>query len=96
MKVKVRFLANMAIFMEIKEITVNFDNKENVTVGDVIRKVTDTTGKDLKGKVMNEKGESTGRVRIIIKGRDIVSLERFQTKVSENDEVSMFPALGAG
>jgi molybdopterin converting factor small subunit len=95
MKIRVKFLANVGIFMEIKEINLEL-NQINVTIRDIIEEITKITGKDLKGKVMNEMGESTGRVRIIVNGKDIVSLQRFNTPILEKDEISMFPALGAG
>ncbi|MHA1410126.1 MAG: MoaD/ThiS family protein, partial [Candidatus Odinarchaeia archaeon] len=91
-----RFLANMGIFMGMKELIVDLGEVQSATVRDVIEKITEVTVKDLKGKVMDEKGKSTGRVRIILNGRDIVSLQKFETPIKDSDEISMFPALGAG
>ncbi|MHA1754748.1 MAG: MoaD family protein [Candidatus Odinarchaeia archaeon] len=96
MKVKVRFLANMGIFMGINQMELEFEDYSTVKIIDVLEKITSLTGKNLKAKIMNEKGESTGRVRIVLNGKDIVSLSKFETKVSDGDEISMFPALGAG
>jgi len=96
MKITVKFLANMGIFMGIREINMELEDGKEYTVRDIVEKITQTSGKDLKGKVMDETGQSTGRVRIIINGRDIVSLSKFDTKISDGDDISMFPALGAG
>ncbi len=96
MKVTVKFLANMGIFMGIRELNLELDDGREYTIKDIIEYITQKTGKDLKGKIMDERGESTGRVRIVLNGRDIVSLSRFETKVADGDNISMFPALGAG
>ncbi|MEM2907120.1 MAG: hypothetical protein QW739_03470, partial [Candidatus Odinarchaeota archaeon] len=74
MKITVKFLANMGIFMGIRELNLELDEGKKYTVKDIIEKITQTTGKDVKGKVMDEKGQATGRVRIVVNGRDIVSL----------------------
>ncbi|WEU39828.1 MAG: MoaD family protein [Candidatus Odinarchaeum yellowstonii] len=96
MKVTVKFLANMGIFMGIRELNLELDDGKEYTIKDIIERITRETGKDLKGKIMDERGQSTGRVRIVLNGRDIVSLSRFDTKVADGDNISMFPALGAG
>lgn len=96
MKVTVKFLANMGIFMGIRELNLELDDSKEYTIKDIIDYITQKTGKDLKSKIMDEKGQSTGRVRIVLNGRDIVSLSRFETKIADGDNISMFPALGAG
>lgn len=96
MRITVKFLANIGIFMGIKELTVQLDDGTEHTVRELIEKITEVTGKDLKGKVMDETGQSTGTVRIVVNGSNINWLSGFETKISEGDSVSMFPALGAG
>ncbi|MHA1239054.1 MAG: MoaD/ThiS family protein [Candidatus Odinarchaeia archaeon] len=94
--VKVKFLANLAIFMGRSEMDIPLDEGKKYTVRDLIEIITEKTGKDLKSKTLGEKRVALGAVRILINGRDINSLNRFDTELKDSDEVAMFPALGAG
>lgn len=94
--VKIRFLANLGIFMGRSQMEISLDKGKKYTVKDLIEIITEKTGKDLKSKTLEKQRVSLGAVRILVNGRDINTLKKFDTEIKDTDQIDMFPALGAG
>jgi sulfur-carrier protein len=76
-----------------KEVVIPFQNI--ITVRDMIR-VIGTVNPALGAKIVNEDGELTGLVHILVHGRNIMWLQGLDTVVSDKDEVIMIPPTAGG
>ena len=51
----------------------------------------------MKKELLNEHGEMYGHVHFFINGRDVqFTDEKFQTRITQDDTVNVFPAVGGG
>lgn len=76
-----------------KEIIIPFQDVH--TVRDMIR-VIDTVNPTLAAKIVNEDGELSGLVHILVHGRNIMWLQGLDTVVSEKDEIVLLPPSAGG
>jgi sulfur-carrier protein len=52
---------------------------------------------ELERQLLNEQGELLGHVHLFVNGRDLPYLEQgMDTEISEEDKISVFPAVGGG
>lgn len=93
--VKVRFFANLEIFMNKKELTMTLDDSREHTVGDILVEISRLEGKDLKGMVIGEHGRPRGSVRIVLNDKLLLK-DAFETRVRDRDRILLFPLLGGG
>jgi molybdopterin converting factor small subunit len=93
--VTVKFLANVEIFMGKREVTVTLDGSKQQKVGDVIAEITRLENKDLKSKVMDEKGKSRTTVRIVLNDRLLLQ-NASEAQVKNGDTILIFPLLAGG
>jgi molybdopterin converting factor small subunit len=93
--VKIRFFANLEIFMEKKELALTLDDSRQHTVADVVTEISRLEGKDLKGMVMEEQGRPRGSVRIVLNDRLLLK-DALETEVRDGDRILVFPLLGGG
>jgi len=92
--VKIRFFANLEIFMDTKELMLTLDDSREHTVGDIVADIFRLHGKDLKGMI-KEHGRPGGSLRIVLNGTLLLS-NVFETKVKDGDNILLFPLLGGG
>ena len=95
-KIKVKFFANMREFMGKKELEIDLENSGKNTIREVIEKIDELEGKGFKKKVMGTKERPRASIRIVLNGKQIDFLQRFDTKVKDGDRVSFFPLIAAG
>ncbi len=76
-----------------KEIVIPF--QDGHTVRDMIE-VIGRMNPTLRAKIVNETGELTGLVHILVHGRNITWLQGLDTVVSEQDEVVLLPPSAGG
>ena len=93
--VTVKFLANVEIFMGKREVTVTLDEGRKQTVGEVIAQITKMENKDLKSKLMDEKGKSRTTVRIVLNDRLLLQ-DASEAQVKNGDTLLIFPLLAGG
>ena len=93
--VTVKFLANVEIFMGKREVTVTLDEGRKQTVGEIIAQITKMENKDLKSKLMDEKGKSRTTVRIILNDRLLLQ-DASEAQVKNGDTLLIFPLLAGG
>jgi molybdopterin converting factor small subunit len=91
----VKFLANVEIFMGKREVTVTLDEGRKQTVGEVIAQITKMENKDLKSKLMDEKGKSRTTVRIVLNDRLLLQ-DASEAQVKNGDTLLIFPLLAGG
>ncbi|MFX1485701.1 MAG: MoaD/ThiS family protein [Promethearchaeota archaeon] len=95
-RVKAKFYANMRELLGKKELEIVLDSSGVQTIRDVIDKIDELEGKHFKEKIMGTKDRPRRSIRIVLNGKQIDFLERFDTVVNEGDNVSFFPLIGAG
>jgi sulfur-carrier protein len=76
-----------------KELVIPFQNI--TTVRDMIR-VIGTINPTLGAKIVNEDGELSGLVHILVHGRNIMWLQGLDTVVSDKDEIVLIPPTAGG
>jgi molybdopterin converting factor small subunit len=91
MKITVIFHANIAIFMGLKQIIVELKNNKISNIKDLIEEIIEKTGKDLHNLIIIERGETTLKTLVTLNGKDINLLNRFETRISEGDIISISP-----
>jgi sulfur-carrier protein len=89
--VKVKFFATIRDITKSKSI--DFEYFE--TVDTLLHKLCNKYGDALTKKVFNG-SELSNEIIILVNGRHIVHLDGINTKLSENDEISIFPVIAGG
>jgi molybdopterin synthase sulfur carrier subunit len=76
--------------------TVEFDLTEDTTVRQLVDEIV-TTYPQMRPVLLNEEGHLYGHVHVFINGRDAPYLENaLDTKISQDDSIDVFPAVGGG
>ncbi len=95
-KIKAKFYANMRELLGKKELEIILGGSGVQTIRDVIDKIDELEGKDFKEKIIGTKDRPRRSIRIVLNGKQIDFLERFDTVVNDGDNVSFFPLIAAG
>ena len=95
-KLKAKFYVNVRDIIGKKEIEVNFDGEETHTIRDVIKEIDGMVGKGFKEKALGSEARPGGSIRIVLNGKMIDAINRFDTEVKTGDEVSFFPLIAGG
>lgn len=91
MDMKVKFFAYLRDYTKTKEIEV----KNCETVRELLKRLSEIYG----GKFAKEvfEGENlSSRIIVLVNGRNIVHLENLDTKLKDEDEISLFPVVAGG
>jgi molybdopterin synthase sulfur carrier subunit len=76
--------------------TVEFDVDHGVTARELLDAIV-VKFPLMKKELLNEHGEMYGHVHFFINGRDVQFMDnKFQTKLTQEDTVNVFPAVGGG
>ena len=76
--------------------TVEFDVDHGITAKELLAAVVEKFPL-MKKELLNENGEMYGHVHFFINGRDVQFTEDgFQTRITPDDVVNVFPAVGGG
>jgi molybdopterin synthase sulfur carrier subunit len=76
--------------------TVELQLPDSLTVGQLVAEVV-TQFPELRDKLYQEENILYGHVHVFVNGRDARFLpETYDTVISENDKIDIFPAVGGG
>lgn len=95
-RIRAKFYANIRELMGKKELEITLDGSGVQKIRNVIDKIDELEGKDFKEKIMGTKDQPRRSIRIVLNGKQIDFLERFETVVNDGDNVSFFPLIAAG
>lgn len=90
-RVKIILFGNLA--RVVGEKTVYADAQ---TLEDAINEIAARCGKEFKNRILDENGKLRRFINIYINGKDIRFLNHLKTTLSDNDEISIIPAIGGG
>ena len=75
---------------------VEFDVDHGVTAQELLNAIV-VRFPLMKKELLNEHGEMYGHVHFFINGRDVqFTDEKFRTRITQDDTVNVFPAVGGG
>ena len=66
------------------------------SVGDALKALSKRYGADFSEKLYDTNGAPRRFINIYVNGRDYRFLNKLETELSENDEVSLIPAVSGG
>ena len=76
--------------------TVEFDVDHDITAKDLLDTIIEKFP-PMKKELLNQDGRMYGHVHFFINGRDVQFMEdQFQTRITQEDTVNVFPAVGGG
>lgn len=76
--------------------TVEFDVNHGVTARELLDAIVEKFP-PMKKELLNENGEMYGHVHFFVNGRDVqFTDEKFETKITQEDTINVFPAVGGG
>ncbi len=92
-------MKTIKILATLRELTganeLNVPLEEGDTVRDLIAAVGEICP-ELRDKALQEDGELTGAVQIMINGRHVRWLEGLDTRIQAKDQLMMMPLIGGG
>ena len=92
--VKVSFLSLLKDRIGVKEL--NLDLEDNSTINDVFSELFEKFGDDIKTVLVKKTGELNDHVVIMLNEKNIRSLDDLDTKIQNNDEIMLLPAIAGG
>jgi len=94
MKVKLRF------FTRLREITnkreEEIEVKKDTAVEDLLKLLEEKYGLEFKDYIRNKRGRLRENLQYLINGKNVGSLQGFETKLKEGDTVAIIPPVGGG
>ncbi|MCX8171900.1 MAG: MoaD family protein [Candidatus Bathyarchaeota archaeon] len=90
-KVKVALFGVLARIAGEKIVYVNAS-----TLKEALNEISVKYGEELKSRILDEKCNLRRFVNIYVNGRDVRFTGALETKLNENDEISIIPAVGGG
>ena len=76
--------------------TVEFDVDHGITAQELLDAIM-VKFPLMRKELLNENGEMYGHVHFFINGRDVQFIdEKFRTRITQDDTVNVFPAVGGG
>jgi len=94
MKVKLRF------FTRLREITnkreEEIEVKKDTAVEDLLKLLEEKYGPEFKDYIRNKRGRLRENLQYLINGKNVGSLQGFETKLKEGDTVAIIPPVGGG
>jgi molybdopterin synthase sulfur carrier subunit len=90
---KLKLLSTLRDDVGIKELTISVEGGQ--TVREMI-KVIGKVNAALSNKIVEENGELTGLVHILVNGRNIMWLQGLDTILAENDDIILLPPTAGG
>jgi len=91
--VRIRFSQALNRTTKERETTIKLTNE--ITVRELINKLTEKYGKELERRLLEE-GELKRFINIYIDGEDIRYNNKLETTLKDTDEISILPAISGG
>jgi MoaD family protein len=92
--VKISFLSLLKSRFGVKELNMNLEN--DATINDVFAKLFEKYGEDIKSVLVKKSGDLNDHVVIMLNEKNIRSLDELNTKIHNNDEIMLLPAIAGG
>ncbi|MBY9001663.1 MAG: MoaD/ThiS family protein [Candidatus Heimdallarchaeota archaeon] len=90
-------IINVITFANIKKIIGEKQfTMEAESVEDLLNKLLELYGKELRDELFDKLGKIKSIYRIIVNGRNINLLDGFQTKLKDEDTLVLMPAIAGG
>jgi len=97
LRVSVRFFASLRELVGKKMEQIEFPDSEKVTVGKVLKRLSEVYGRDFVEYVFDrETGEIQSYLLLLVNGRSITALEGLETKFMDGDVLAILPPVGGG
>jgi len=97
LRVSVRFFASLRELVGKKMEQIEFPDSEKVTVGKVLKRLSELYGRDFVEYVFHrETGEMESYLLLLVNGRSITRLEGLKTRLLDGDVLAMLPPVGGG
>jgi sulfur-carrier protein len=90
--ISLKFYGPLRFFLSQKEIILS---TKAAVLKDVLAEASDQLNKDLLGEIIADDTILPGTM-ILLNGRNVHHLNKLQTEVKDNDEISIFPPGGGG
>ena len=90
--IKIKFYSLLRMFLKQNEIEIN---AKNISIRDLVYKISDLTNKDLTSELIEDKKIISGTI-ILLNGRNIFHLNKLETIVTNGDDIDIFPPGGGG
>lgn len=94
MKVEIKLFANLRDLVKRKILVEELPSESDVS--DLIRKLGEQLGPEFAKQALDDQGEPSKSVRILINGRNIAFLQGAATKLKDGDVVAIFPPVAGG
>ena len=92
--VKISFLSLLKDRIGAKEL--NMDLEDESTINDVFVKLFEKYGEDIEKVLIKKTGDLNDQVVILLNEKNIRSLDKLDTKIRNNDEIILLPAIAGG
>ncbi len=92
--VKISFLSLLKDMIGTKELNMDLDDES--TIKDLFSKLFEKYGEDIKKLLIKKTGDLNDQVVIMVNEKNIRSLDKFDTKIHNNDEIIFLPAIAGG
>ncbi len=92
--VKISFLSLLKDRFGAKEL--NMDLEDESTIKDLFSKLFEKYGEDIKKLLIKKTGDLNDQVVIMVNETNIRSLDKFDTKIHNNDKIIFLPAIAGG
>lgn len=97
MQVSVRFFTSLREITNKKEETLKFQEGEKITIGLVLKTLTQRYGKCFVEYVYDRKtGAVKGFLQFLINGKSATSLGGLETELKDGDVLAILPPVGGG
>jgi molybdopterin synthase sulfur carrier subunit len=97
LRVSVRFFTTLKELVGKREETLEFSDKEIVTVNSVLKRLSERYGKGFIEYVFDDKtGEVKGFLQFLVNGRSASTLNGLDTKLRNGDVLAIIPPVGGG
>ncbi|PVX24684.1 MAG: hypothetical protein CW691_06820 [Candidatus Bathyarchaeum sp.] len=94
MKIEVKFFTSLREITGKKVDELQLQN--TITVDELVTMLSNKYGKKFREYIYNKKGEIQGFLSFLINGKNINTMQGFDTKLHESDVVAILPPVGGG
>ncbi|MFX0067891.1 MAG: ubiquitin-like small modifier protein 1 [Promethearchaeota archaeon] len=94
--VNIRFFAAFRELVGKKEINLELGGQEKYTILDVLNRLVENKGIDVKSKLLDGEGNLRKGVQIFINGMKIHISGKIDTPVKNDDIIAILPTVGGG
>jgi molybdopterin synthase sulfur carrier subunit len=95
--VKVRVFTNLREILNKREENLTFPNAERVTVGSILKKLSQKYGKTFTAYVYDGKtGQPKSFLQFLVNGTSVSTLNGLETVLNDGDVLAILPPVGGG